>query len=509
MFPSLSRLWHTHGRRVFGAAARRPVSGKQNRQVRLEVENLEERTVPTIVFRPHFGSQTLTEASQNNAMVSPPVYLIFWGEYWGTQQGSQDARRLTTSAHFILDSGYLSGMTQYGSDGKATFQADYTYTSNPKSGFEMTDVQTFISDAIEDVASPIAGPTVTVNRPIYVVVTDPNARFKLNSGGYNQIGTYTSEFSSTSIHMVWNSTMFDGSGSINGDAFTTIFSHELVESMSIDANGITSVNINPPSGLPSKLKGDSQISDNEPDGGRYVYRVPGGLVQAYWSDKDKAFIVPDGQQQNFYLDPIWDSNDNFTGTHDLSVVGGRLGANSNDQISVLTINSRPTVGINGDGASFDAGTIRKINIDTRGRTNTVNVYAVPQGVTLNVDTLGKGTNNTVVVGNNGSLSGIAGTVNVSNASGQTKLVIDASNDGPRNITVTDHSVAFDGLATINYKAKDGTNGVTNLEIWDGLGANQIRVDSVAALTPVTIWGDTLDVLTGAASGQVTMKRYRT
>jgi hypothetical protein len=515
MFTSLARIWDTYRRRLRTRAARRPASRKKDRWARLEVEGLEERTVPTVVFQPHYGPETLGADSQNHGMVSPPVYVIFWGAYWGTANGSRDANTFISEAKSIFGSSYLTGLTQYGSDGKATFQAAYTYTSSPKANFNMGDVQNFINAAIKDPASPIYGPEYTTNRPIYVVVTDPNASFQGGYGGYNQPGTYMPGTAQAEpMHMVWSSTMFNANGVINQDSATTIFSHELVESMSVAADGKSWVDINAPAGLPAKIGGDGQIGDNEPDGGRYTYRVNGVMVQAYWSNKDSAFIVPDGNQQKFYLDPLWDSNDNFTGRFNLFVQGDQLGANYNDQIGIRgTANTSTGVTMNGESAWFDAGKINTINVNTGGGFNTVNVYSVPQDVTLNINSIGRSIDN-VIVGDNGSLAGIAGTVNVANASGQTYLTIDASNDGAQNITVTDHSVGFGGLANINYSGgvagSDGnTYGVYGLSIWDGQGANQIEVDSVAALTPVAIWGDTQDNVFGPASGQVNFIPYRT
>jgi hypothetical protein len=527
MLTTLSRFWNQLGGRAFKAAAHRPSSGTKNRRVTLEVENLEERAVPAIVFRPSYGSETLN-SNPHTAMVSPPVNLIFWGPYWGTQQGSQDASALISDVQTILNSKYVSGLTQYGSDGQASFRASFTDLSYenrpyipfyPDAGhFNLGDVQNLVNSTINNPSAPIYEPMYYTNRPIYVVVTDPLASPTFsdgnNYGGYNWIGNYTnSNGVSTPTHLAWISSTFTNGGIINQDYTTTVFSHELVESMSVAADGSSWVGVTPPSPFSG-----NQISDGEADG-KYVYRLGGVQVQAYWSDSDKAFIVPDGNAQRFYVDPVWNRDNSFTRTFDLSVKGDQLFnpfffPTFNDVIGVTATATGSTgVTLNGESANFDAMTIRTINIDTGAGTNTVIVGSVAAGVTLNVDSSAGG-GDTVVVGAWGSLAGIAGTVNISNWSGQTNLVIDASNDGAQSITVNDHSVAVNGLATINYQAGftglDGnTHGVTGLTIWDGLGANQIEVDSVAALTAVTIQGDTQDVLTGDAVDQVFTNLYRT
>jgi hypothetical protein len=117
-------------------------------------------------------------------------------------------------------------------------------------------------------------------------------------------------------------------------------------------------------------------------------------------------------------------------------------------------------------------------------------------------------NDEVFIGSDGgSLAGIQGTVNVSNTSGQTHLLVDAFNDGARNVVITDHSVAFSGLTTINYqggtRGYDGSlHGVTNLEVVDGQGSNYVDVASVPALTDVTLWSDTQDYIDGPAAPRI-------
>ena len=119
-----------------------------------------------------------------------------------------------------------------------------------------------------------------------------------------------------------------------------------------------------------------------------------------------------------------------------------------------------------------------------------------------------------MVGNQGSLAGISGPVNVSNTSGQTSLEIDGFADGARTVDITDHSVDFSGLAHINYKggklwADNSLHGVTSLDVVDGKGSNKVEVDSVPALTDVTLWGDTQDMIFGAAAGLIQVHKTHT
>ena len=86
--------------------------------------------------------------------------------------------------------------------------------------------------------------------------------------------------------------------------------------------------------------------------------------------------------------------------------------------------------------------------------------------------------------------------------------------GARTVTVTDHSVAFSGLTTVNYTGgtrwNDGSiHGVTVLEVVDGKGTNYVDVLSVPALTNVILWADTMDWVFGPASNKVNVQRTHT
>jgi hypothetical protein len=130
----------------------------------------------------------------------------------------------------------------------------------------------------------------------------------------------------------------------------------------------------------------------------------------------------------------------------------------------------------------------------------------------NVGSSGQSNDFVVVGSDSGSLAGIQGPVSISNNSGHTWLEVYDTADGPRHITITDHSVAVDGL-TINYEAgfqwtsTGPVVGVTTVEIDDGLGPNSIEVDSVPPLTDVMILGSSADVMYGPAADKAHL--YRT
>jgi hypothetical protein len=389
---------------LFGGNKVKMGSPRKRKPVRLGVEMLEDRLVPTILFRPHFGAEAIAPGSQNDGMQSPPVYMTFWGPYWGTAQGRQDENALLTSAQNVINSPYFSGLKQYGSDGVVTFGASWEDLSTPTvgSGGQLSSgtLQNFLQGTIDNQSSPIPRPSTPAHAPIYVVVTDPISDAGSN-GGWNAGGTYTTPIfvPNQAMHMVWVGTSFQG-GQVWKDAFTLTLSHELAETISDpDSNGIR---VNSPSNLPASLlsPGGNQIGDFEPEpngGIHYGYRLNGQLVQPFWSQTDNAWLVPDTNAQTLYLNPNWNRS-NYTGQNILEIDGGQLGAGSNDTVTISqTATGGVQVTLNGETTAFDAGQISGITVNTHGGTDTVNILNNAIPVSIDGATAGIGISTLVTV----------------------------------------------------------------------------------------------------------------
>ncbi len=289
---------------------RRPSPLGKASRVRPLLETLEDRTVPTVVFNPVFGAETLIPTPQNDynftTMANAPVNLIYWGSSWSTTAGKQLASTLGFDAQAILNSNYLNGLTQWGGAGQASYAKAWTDPSITVTGNSVPQIQAEIANAITagGVNGPAAGATQPL-APIYVVITDPAN--SPGNGGYNINGTYTpSGGPAIPINMVWI-----GTGTFStADIFSSDFSHEIAERMSDPTNDNNGVLVKPPANIPSNVLqgGTPQIGDFEPEssGSRYGYRLNGSggvLVQPYWSAQDNAFIVPDGTAQTLTLFP--------------------------------------------------------------------------------------------------------------------------------------------------------------------------------------------------------------
>ena len=477
---------------------------RKNRS-RPSLETLEARAVPTVLFAPHFAGTTEyapagTTISQEHAasLSSPSIVLIFSGSYWTSTTGASNQQALTTAVQGIISSGYLSDLSQYGSDGKAIYYGSFQDNATPTLSGNTPSGATLLSYIQSEIKiHPKSVPSGS--NVLYMVVNDPNDSNKsFSTYGFNS-------YDGKTLHTAYVGAVNGSSGSLDQNGFTQVYSHELAESMT------PAVHINDP----GNLNAGYQIADNEPEsfGSGYTYRLPNGvLVQAYWSQKDGAWAVPDGNSQNFFLS--W-ATTNFNNTYNLQVNGDQLGTNYNDNITIdRAANGCPGTRVieNGQTASFDPGVIKSISINTYGGYDTVNIKSVESGQTVNVDSTSTTSFDDIIVGSSGSLSSIQGPVNVSNSSGRSWLQINDSADSPRNITITSSSVVFQGVATINYTPYAGpsggsVHGVMGLEIDDPYGANQINVLSVPTYMPITIEGNFLDNLFGPAASKVGLNRY--
>jgi hypothetical protein len=301
--------------RLFRQAWSRKPSCRRPVRTRLCAELLESRTVPTIVLQPNFAGEAVI-ANPHTALTSATTYLLFEGPYWGTAQGVQDRATLTAEVQSVLTGPYLSGLSQYTPTGgpvQTLFGGSYADTSAlpagfaaaPNSGFNWSVLDAKVLGAIGNPNSGIPAPSA--QDPLYVVVTDPTVPAGSVWGSYNETSAATGM-----RHELWVGTSLTGAGSVNTTYFGLNFSHELVETLS----GKVAVSLPPP----FQDVGD-QVSDGEPNhfspitGLDYSAVVNGVRVQAYWSQVDGAFIVPDGQAQVTELRPVW-AGDAFTGQYE-------------------------------------------------------------------------------------------------------------------------------------------------------------------------------------------------
>jgi hypothetical protein len=577
----------------------------------LLLEELEERRVPTVVFQPQFPKESLASNGPYTVLNSPTVYLIFWGPNWTTAQAQQwagDAQAILGSPYlFGVQGNVQNSLTEYGSDGKAVWGNywidnptstgdtipngyDPSGNNNDANGNSTTaDMQTEVANAIKNSGGTIAAPpnnAAITQSPIYVVVTDPANSLsggQPTNAGYNVPGTY----GSSSINMI----SFGTSGSVQ-QFFDERFSHELAERITDPAEDGTGVNVNystsstfpafvnvsapnvnnnpSQAGNQGYLNNGGQIGDGEQEPGgfaHYAYQLTGtsnltgtskqvsAAVQPYWSalthDSPQgslgAFIVPDGNSQSVYLQPIWNPNGSitvlpnptnpkggtvtgpvFTGKYNLLIYGDNQSFTAVDD--TIIVNADDTqVQVTLDGQKFlfatftnDGGQIQNITIEPGLGTNTVTIQKLASDQTVWVEdgsfagTSGN-VSDTVTVGNNGDMRGVLGNVfvtGINNPGAVATLNLDDSKDLAgvgRTATILSlpglpyYDVSFSGLGTVYYTPGNlqalnvsggifgntfnvlGTGGSFTTVINTGLNDDNVAI--LGAQGPVTINGN--------------------
>jgi hypothetical protein len=324
----------------------------------------------TVAFKSAFGGETIfwrpsgqpiKGPISNNAILSKPkVYLIFWGTLWTSDTASGHA----SDAKAILESQYLSSLTQYGSSGTAEY-GGYAVDTRASQGLPGRDAEiNYVLDSLKPSwTKPTAeapnktgdntGAVGYLTSPIYAVIGDSGGGGAMNGGGFYTSGSKT---------YLTNAIYINNGRDRNG--FNELFSHELVERIS-DGNG-NGIGMNASVDI-SGESSDAQLSDNEPDGERYTYRLNGTLeVQAYWSVVDQTFIVPDGNGQTVFLAPIW-NNKSFTGTFDLLAVQTNRSAAA--PTSAVINNNRTQLTLWNETFNFSSSSIQGVSVFTLSTVN--------------------------------------------------------------------------------------------------------------------------------------------
>jgi hypothetical protein len=491
------------------------------------VEPLEERLVPTVVFDPQFAKETVPGTAPYTVLNSPTVYLIFWGTGWGTGQlpGPSAVSTLTKDAKAVfLNNSYFGGLSEDGNVGTPVFGGAWTdASSDPPAGFNVGAASAITADQGEIATAITNNPSWTplTQLPIYVVVPVGG------TAGYNDQGAWT--IPGTTIPLAINICSVGGASSSTSsspvqDWFTQTFSHELEEritdptdggvtvnyptdstypgyisSVYLDVNNSPSANVwDPGFGDVGYANNGGQIGDGEQElGGQahYGYRLNGVKVQSLLSANTPdvngnagAFVVPDGNSESIYLDPIWATGTipgsnpavtgpYFTGSYNLTIKGDHQSSTAaNDTITINAADAQVKVTL--DGQNFvlsqftDGGQIQTITVEAGGGTNTVNIQGLASDQTLNVDSTGA---DTVNVGSASRLTGFQGKMNLYNNGSQAlKLSVDDSKDSTgRTVTQTANSQTFfttmtwSSLGSITY----APGLLTALALKSGSGAN--------------------------------------
>jgi hypothetical protein len=479
-------------------------SGARSFRYRPRLEPLEDRTVPTIVWSPHFGAETTLD-HQGNRLSSPPVYFIFWGSYWGDSNHEGASLRLSflQAAQDILATSYLSGLTEYSIptqplDGHATYGGFAYVPADPSSsGFSVKDLGDLVLKVIGDSSSGIPSPSSTPFEPLYLVLTPPgiNATDAPEAGGYHTVDPTNPE------------TLF---GWIGNDRtlqnLTYVMSHEIAEAIT-DPGVSGDPGITIEHGAMWTGGGSNEVSDAEAQNYSFKLRTPDGnfVVESYWSlnttnvDGDfGAYIVPDGTTEKFYVkDGV------------LTLKGDQGGYGQKDHIVIGGDPFDLQVTIDGQSVIFDDNAVTGIVVQGGGGNDTIDVLGLHTNhqITINLGAGDDTVNFTPTSQNLSSASTTAG-ITINGGTGKDTVNLhDEQFDHDTTWTLTDGNVTRIEYPTTGTAPSINFNHIANLNIYGGSGNttynlqsahgfattlstnngnDAVNIDQTGALSPVTI-----------------------
>jgi hypothetical protein len=441
------------------------------------VESLEDRAVPTVIVDPQQEIHPMID-HQGGAASNVSVYTIFWGGYWSRPTGVTRSD-IEHAFDNVLNGPYLSRVQQYGSDGHAHPAGSITdpsiipgQTHPDPPGFRERDLRVEVETTIQNHHLPHG------NNVLYVVVTPPDTSPDHPAAGYHD-RDLSPGFEGTLYAWVGGNCVYDN---YQAGGYSQVFSHEVAETLSDPGLGSWYAD------------NGNEIGDGEPDQ-TYTYLLANGTrVQPYWSNRDNAFVVADGNAQVFYLTPNV-GNGTFQGNYSLNVSGGQLGPGSEDWYIVDTTTSGGVqLTLNGETVQFEAGTITDLSLTAAaGHATHYTIKSVADGAQVAINGGSSGAPIDVTVGNNGSLAGVRGAIDVQSGANPVALTVDDSADTTaRTVTLSASAVAFGGMPAISY----GSNSVRSVAVKGGSGGNLFTVqDTPPSATLHTGAGnDTVNVL---------------
>jgi hypothetical protein len=330
------------------------------------LECLEGRDLPAILFTPLTPQKAVDGGGLK--LPDPEVHLIFWGSVWDAPGGLSTATIIGAANNVLKGTfqgvqigPYLRDLGQYDSRlGQAHLGQTVIDTSPiPAAGIKESDITTVVERAIDTGTLPDTHHTDNGNQAIYVVITPPSvvdAEKSFDAGFHN---FEFRDFFTSRVNYAWVGTRASGLSTL--DAFTTIFGHEIAESISnpnADPFGLsTGITLSPGFSPPN----DSEICDGEAQ--HYTARINGNLVQSYWSQQDHAYSIPFGGTQTFRV------------TNRVLTVSGDQRSSPDDIITVAAKGSNEVVTLNGEQIVLPLSELDRVVVKSGSGTDSIKILS--------------------------------------------------------------------------------------------------------------------------------------
>jgi hypothetical protein len=248
------------------------------------------------------------------------VELVFWGSAWRTASNPSRAA-IIGAVQTLLSGPFLSELRQYGFRSVSLRGTTTVIQPGPPATFSTSDVGDMVWNAIDSNVFP--EPDDSGGRILYLVFMPSGTTGPSNArGAHSDPSDFDLPFDTDHAWVGWV-----GAGTL--DYTMDVFSHELVEA-------ITDPEPDSPAWTMTRsINGGTEIGDAC---NNTVDRVEGLLLQAYWSQEDKACVIPYAKARTMntmvtarapnHLDVFWIGPDGGVGTNwwDQNANSGRWNA---------------------------------------------------------------------------------------------------------------------------------------------------------------------------------------
>ncbi len=235
-------------------------------------------TPDDILQPPDDGNSDLHVSYHGGALIpNVSLVLLFWGNAWTDERTMPSADAIANAMQKMLAGPYMSALDQYGI-GRGKLTRALIVLSDPPDPFGRDDWHDLIWNLIDQGTFP--EPEDDGGRNLYMIVAPPHVKFDdpKPTGAHGYPGDYDFPFD---YDVAWGGYVLND-GTL--DTVTARLSHEIVEACTDpEDDGWT---------IDGRSRPNAEIGDVCEN---TVGVVDGVMVQGYWSQRDRACIIPQTQ----------------------------------------------------------------------------------------------------------------------------------------------------------------------------------------------------------------------
>jgi hypothetical protein len=268
-----------------------------NTTVRLDFQSAtvihEERSFQGVWSKPNVPLLIFADHKLPGSSVTPhggvvgsglPVQLIFWGSFWNSGDGGQQAQTIIDRTRAVIDSEYFSELEQYGIARPTWRGAIIATEPGPPGAFNNKDDTKKVRRMVEDLIDDDVFPDPDDGRIAFVVLMPQGFTETIGAdGGHNYEHTYDFPFDDDRFWVAWVR-YYDPAKGEDQEETIRVVTHELVE-MFTDPELDAWYTQTPQTG---------EISDAGVSADGQIQRalVNGARVASYWSNRHSATVIP-------------------------------------------------------------------------------------------------------------------------------------------------------------------------------------------------------------------------